>query len=50
MTDEAWQTKLGSSDKPKVPTWVKSFRSSLGHKGKREGEQQGMPTFSRGGC
>ncbi len=50
MTDEAWQKKLDSSDKPKVPAWVKSFRSSLGPKGKRDVEEKGLPTFSTGGC
>lgn len=50
MTDEAWQKKIDSTQKPQVPAWVKSFRSSLGHKGKRDVEQKGMPTFSTGGC
>ncbi|MCE5241287.1 DUF3160 domain-containing protein [bacterium] len=50
MTDEDWQKKLDSSDRPKVPAWVKSFRSSLGAKGKRDVEEKGVPTFSTGGC
>lgn len=50
LTDEEWQKKLDSPDKPKPPKWTNSFRSSTTFKGKRDVEEGGTPAFSTGGC
>lgn len=50
LTDEEWQKKLDSPDKPKPPKWTSSFRSSVTFKGKRDVEEGGKPAFSTGGC
>lgn len=49
LTDEEWQARLTSPDRPKPLPWTKSFLSPLGSKGEKI-EFEDIEEFTQGGC
>jgi len=50
MTDEQWQDKLTSDDRPKPPLWVTSFLSKWPREGDDSVEVDIVPQFTFDGC